>query len=504
MYHILVVDDEKIERRGISFLLKKMGWEVELAEAPNGKAALEYLENHTVDLLLTDVKMPFMDGLELVEKLQEKKLDMKTIIFSGHNDFEYAKKAMRAGVSDYILKPVDPKEFKNTLEKVAKELEQSRQENRIREKGMGFLREHILYHLVNGSDMEKLRKEAGSMLSLEEFNSYRHMLLLEFNEDFFGREGVGFEEAFREASGLSYEYLNLNPQQSLFFLETGTVPAEFAEILSSHLHEKYQKKAYMAVSTEFSGYEQIPEKMEELELLMENKFYQTDQFLFLPDAQGDAPVLVQIDDDALMKQMKQDIRMKDITGLREHFERMCVKYRKKTDFSHVYIKFIFSSLLKDLYSSFPAGEAQELNKEIDQLYRSNSFQTIMDIINKNIGRLEEAFSANPQMLHREIESVKQYIYEHYAEELSVDSLAEKVYMAPSYLSSVFKKETGQNLSKFIKAYRMEKAKEMLEETHQKIVTVSNSVGYSNVSYFCQSFREYFGISPQKFREQGSQ
>lgn len=77
-----------------------------------------------------------------------------------------------------------------------------------------------------------------------------------------------------------------------------------------------------------------------------------------------------------------------------------------------------------------------------------------------------------------------------------------VYMAPSYLSCVFKKETGQNLSKFIKAYRMEKAKEMLEESHKKIVTISNEVGYPNVSYFCQSFREYFGISPQKYRSQG--
>jgi two-component system response regulator YesN len=106
------------------------------------------------------------------------------------------------------------------------------------------------------------------------------------------------------------------------------------------------------------------------------------------------------------------------------------------------------------------------------------------------------------MIHREIESVKQYIYEHYGEEISVEYLADLVYMPPSYLSCVFKKETGQKLSKFIKAYRMEKAKEMLEESHKKIVTISNEVGYPNVSYFCQSFREYFGISPQKFRSQG--
>ena len=75
-------------------------------------------------------------------------------------------------------------------------------------------------------------------------------------------------------------------------------------------------------------------------------------------------------------------------------------------------------------------------------------------------------------------------------------------MAPSYLSAVFKKETGQNLSKFIKEYRMEKAKDMLENTHMKIVNISEEVGYPNVSYFCQSFREFYGVSPQKFRNQG--
>ena len=75
-------------------------------------------------------------------------------------------------------------------------------------------------------------------------------------------------------------------------------------------------------------------------------------------------------------------------------------------------------------------------------------------------------------------------------------------MAPSYLSHVFKKETGQNISKFIKTYRMVQAREMLENTHNKIVNISYAVGYPNVSYFCQSFREYFGISPQKYRSQG--
>ena len=175
--------------------------------------------------------------------------------------------------------------------------------------------------------------------------------------------------------------------------------------------------------------------------------------------------LSQIDDDALMKQIRQDIKMKDMAGLRRHFEGLCEKYHGKKNFSQMYVKFIFSNLLKDVYEILPKEKSGGLNQDIDRLYRTNDFQEVTEIINEGIKLLEQSFAINPQMEHREIETVKQYIYAHYDEELSVDMLAEQVFLAPSYLSHIFKKETGQNLSKFIKALRMEKAKEMLEQTH---------------------------------------
>ena len=191
-----------------------------------------------------------------------------------------------------------------------------------------------------------------------------------------------------------------------------------------------------------------------------------------------------------------------MVGLKQHFEQLCSKYQSKKNFSQVYVKFIFSNLLKDIYEILPDNVGKQLNGEIDKLYRATEFTTVIEILQHGIEMMEENFAVNPQMTHREIETVKQYIYTNYNKEISVDMLAEQVYMAPSYLSHIFKKETGQNLSKFIKSLRMEKAKEMLEESHNKIVNISYAVGYPNVSYFCQSFREYFGVSPQKYRKQG--
>lgn len=164
-------------------------------------------------------------------------------------------------------------------------------------------------------------------------------------------------------------------------------------------------------------------------------------------------------------------------------------------------------VMKDKLSELTKREVEVLkliasgmfNKEIDTLYKSGDFNCIVSIVNSHIDKLEAVFAKNPQTQHKEIETVKKYIYTHFGDELGVEQLADMVYLAPSYLSTVFKKETGQNLSKFIKQYRMEKAKDMLENTNMKIVNISEACGYQNVSYFCQSFRECYGVSPQKFR-----
>ena len=118
MITILIVDDEKLERRGIRFLLKREEGEFQILEATNGKDALGVLESNHVDILFSDVKMPYMNGLELTKAVREDHPDMEIVIFSGYNDFSYAREALRYGVVDYVLKPVDPEEFHKTFQRV--------------------------------------------------------------------------------------------------------------------------------------------------------------------------------------------------------------------------------------------------------------------------------------------------------------------------------------------------------------------------------------------------
>ena len=505
MYRILIVDDEKIERNGIKMLLKMAGIELEIFEACNGKEALSFLQENQVDILLTDMKMPYVDGMDLLKEVCPENPQMKSIIFSGYSEFEYAKTAMKMGVKDYILKPVDPEEFKKTMEKVLKELDQQTISVTKETETDSFMKEHILYSLVNGMEADTVRSKTQEYFNESEINIYTRMMLIEANDPLFSNVSEEINDILSSNIKWNYKYLNLNEQQSVLLLED-TEQADYEKVgekIVEEITSLFGKRCYIAVSHRMDcALKEIGTTFNKLEDLMEIKFYYSKSKVFLEEEREEGNVFARIGEDVLMKQMKQDIKMKDISSLREHFAAMCDKYRQNTSFSQVYIKFIFSNLLQDFYENLSDETGQNLNEEIEQLYCSSDFEQVLTIVNRNIDRLEKQFGCNPQMNHREIETVKKYIYENYDKEISVDYLADMVFMAPSYLSHVFKKETGQNLSKFIKAYRMEKAKEMLKETHNKIVNISYAVGYPNVSYFCQSFREYFGVSPQKFRDQG--
>lgn len=506
MYSILVADDERIEREGIKSLLKQCSLELEVQEASNGKKALEYLEKHSVDVLITDIKMPFMDGMELIENVRKQFPKMQIIIFSGYGEFDYARTAIRHGVSDYILKPVNPEDFYKTIDKVIQELQKDYSEMDSMEKNKGFLEEHFLLLLLNGAGRETLEQKAENLLKLSYLENYNRMLLLEFNGNFFGRTGVCFEEKLREELKVPFTYLNMDEEQSVLLLPKDRHLD--CRVLAEHIHryirEVWHEDCYVAASLSWKtdSISQIPQRYSSLERLLEDKFYDRERYVLLEEENTRGGVKGKEPDEKLTALISEDIHNKDVYGLKKHFDLLCQNYQEKNDFSQMYVKFIFSNINKEIILQMKKGDERELNEVIDKIYRSNDIGVIIQCTNENIVRLEEHLNKTGKGVRSEVETVKQYIYENYNKDISIDGLADQVCLAPSYLSFIFKKETGQNLSKYIKEYRMEKAKKLLRDSHEKIVSISQSVGYSNVSYFCQSFREYYGVSPEKYRKSG--
>ena len=506
MYSILIVDDEKIERRGIKFLLKQIGVELEIYEASNGKEALEFLQENKVDILFTDIKMPFMDGIQLINEVKKNNIKNKIVIFSGYEEFEYAKFATKMGVLNYILKPVNPKEFEETILKIINDINKEKEENDRKTKNIDFMKEHILYSLVNGMKYEELINKTMNIIDLDFLKSYKRMFLIEFNNDFFGESKVNFNEFIHSKINYEFQYLNLNLRQALLIFKEIHNDLNSIIDIGNSIHDavfdKFGLNCYVSIGQEVNEIDDISECFKKMELTMERKFYYTDTYVFMDDADKTHDNTEEVNDDNIIKSIKQDIKLKDIDNLRKDFDLLCSKYSKKDNISQIYIKFIFSEILKELYKNMKDIKEDEFKDDITRLYKATDFTNVISIINSYIDKLRQSETNNKSLVHKEIESVKKFILENYEKDLSVDTLAANVCLAPSYLSYVFKKETGQNISKYIKACRMNKAKDLLENSYEKIVNISYAVGYRNVSYFCQSFREYFGISPQKYRNEG--
>ncbi|MEG0687501.1 MAG: response regulator, partial [Hungatella sp.] len=158
MFRILLVDDEAEEREGISFLIQKYKLPLRITEAQNGQKASEYLKAHAVDILFTDVKMPYKDGLELAKETFEQYPKIKIVIFSAYGEFEYARKAMEAHAVDYLLKPIELDAFEKIMNKViedlTKELEQSRHEEEQRKAS----KKSLFYTVFTGGNLTGFEK----------------------------------------------------------------------------------------------------------------------------------------------------------------------------------------------------------------------------------------------------------------------------------------------------------------------------------------------------------
>ena len=207
MYRVLITDDEKIEREGIKFLLAQEEGEYEIHEAANGRQALNVLRSEEIDFLLTDIKMPHMDGLELASKVREEYPNLPIVIFSGYSDFAFAQEAMRYGVKDYVLKPVDPDTFHTTIGKVKAELQSIRSKKQKEEKGKNFLLQYFLQtYLYSGN--EEVLKKAGEILDESNWEQWHCAILIESDKAFFDNVPDNIDEELMQGLHRNFFYLN--------------------------------------------------------------------------------------------------------------------------------------------------------------------------------------------------------------------------------------------------------------------------------------------------------
>lgn len=495
MTNVLIVDDEKIEREGLKYLLSREEGERNVFEASNGKQALQIIRSEDIQLVLTDIKMPHMDGLELSRRAKEENPALQIIIFSGYSDFTFAQEAIRYGVTEYILKPVNPEDFHKVIQKAEKVIEQRKKKESREIKGKNFLQNYLY-----SGKLETLEK-AKDIINLEKWNGWHCGILLESDVAFFDTAEETLEEEIQKELRRVCFYLNLNARQSLLLFQD--VYCDY-QLVANHLYNfmkrKYRDSFYLAVSRKFEGCECLPEILEQLEQQMEEKFYHPEKHVFSNEDDVLKLSVGEVQDSQIMQMISEDITRKDTDQLRKHFACLKEKYHDNTQYSAMYIKFVFSNVIQELFQENQFSGERRLEHEIERLYNCRNIMEILEVTEDNIKEYEAFLDRSMSSSRNEVAAVKNYIYQHYEEDLNLEMLAEKVYLSSGYLSFIFKKETGMNLNRYIRVFRMEKAKELLCSTNMKVAQVSERVGFANVSYFCRSFREYYGSSPESYRK----
>lgn len=497
MIKVLIVDDEKIERNGIKYLLRSRKEEWEIFEASNGRDAYETLRKEQMDILFTDIKMPFMTGMELVEHARSIQPDIEMVIFSGYGEFEYAKQALRFRVENYVLKPVDPEEFQSTVDKLLAKI-QSEQEQRLASQyDQNDLESYFLSKFIYQGSSDILSKISGRV-DTGEWTKIKVMYLIESDDNFFEEQESSAKTRLSEELKQDISFLNLSPDRELCLLKSECDYKVFAKHLYDVLSQGYGERFYVAAGHKMQSIEDMPESYKKLDMLMENKFYRKDNRIFMPEEENNTKTAEQFMNDSI-GYMIEDIHLNDIIHLWNHFEGLKKSAEGFQKYSQIYTKFLFSNLVKELFSQQHI-EGYTLENAIQKIYELQSIDDVLKEIEEMIVQFEQRLSESKGNTRDEVERAKSYIYEHYKEDISIEILAEQVYLSPGYFSYIFKKETGQNLSRFVKEYRIEQAKKYLADTNMKIVQICQETGFANVSYFCKSFKEYYGCTPEQFRK----
>lgn len=516
MYRILIVDDELIEREGIKYLIKKYQYEMEIFEAEDGENALEYIKNNPVDILFTDIRMPFMSGLELIEKARELSKNLKVIIFSAYEEFEYAKKAIDLNVIHYILKPIDINEFLKVFSNIIKVCDEEKAElintQKILEgynKGIKYEKQKILFDLLQSTNIDKALFKRMATVGLDFKGSYMQLVMIDSKTRLFDLNIFDFEAQLESIIEYEYEYLNLNEYQSVIILKSDTAIlkdklSELGKALIGWVKLKYNSEISIAFSRAFKEIEVAAQEFYSLEKVMEYRFFFEDDDILFSGEYADNICESSISVEKLISNINQLIDNKEYCNLYEMFQILLgnFKLRGSEEFSLTYVKYICSEIAKRMYEKSGSDIQESFKEDIERIYKVENLNQLMKTLRDILRNVNIRDVDTDETNRKVIQNVVNIIKDSYMYDISLQSVAEKVFLTPSYLSYLFKKETGQSFMKYITACRLQKAKDLLINTNMRIVDIGENVGYPNLSYFCMIFRSHYGMSPAKYREKG--
>lgn len=527
MYKIMVVDDEEEIRKGI---IKKMDWSAlgydVVGEAENGQEVLEKAEVLQPDVIMTDIRIPFMDGLELGQKLAKIMPLTKIIVFSGYDDFEYAKKAIKINVVEYLLKPINSQELTEVLKKLKNKLDKEYEEKsnveilkKYYQDSIPVIREQFLVGLIE------------DRVDADQWKAQRESLEINLNKQYLCTAVIKVDKT-SSLDTADKSLLLISSQKAIddnmerFCSFISFIYLDKVVVICNTEHERdinniicgindickqYRKITGISISAGignvYSQYYMLNQSYKEASSALEFSLIMGNgQAIYINDVEPDRSKKF-IFNNSKEEKIIDDIKLSSDEEITENIiKEFSVIKETMLPISEYKVYFIemILSLIK-LMQMYEINSEAILGKNFDMLRFTEKLDSIdeiekwfIDISLKISSSIKNKRFKSSSLI---VEKAQKYIEANFMKpDLSVDMMCDNIHISPTYFSTIFKKETGLSFVSYLTNIRLEQAINLLNTTADKTYMIAEKVGYDEANYFSYVFKKKYGVSPTNYRK----
>ncbi|OGO81304.1 MAG: hypothetical protein A2Y21_07335 [Clostridiales bacterium GWC2_40_7] len=518
MYKLLIVEDEKLLRQGLIHITYWMehGYII-TGEASNGEEALRCIENCMPDIVVTDIVMPVMDGIELTRILREKYPRIQIIILSSYSEFNYVREVLRLGAADYILKQeIDSEKLLNSLSKVSENIRNSQlSQNTNSVSDIGVLQNQLFLNLLSSqspkmTSIRNLMEQSKLNLKEEDLRLIIYIpRISNLNISVTANSSMSFLKnillGYMESLQNPYTFTTADNTLVLLFNDNSDELEKVHTLVQQSVQNiliSYNIPLVAVISSHFDSLSQLQAIYIQTLKASEYLFFNSEKEIILWDNLKDKQVKLELD----YKNFHPFVETLRLTELVNEVFKFFSNFLEAGYYFEVYevkrtlvelVNFIIFQLNE---MSFNINEIENVRFEYIQILESaSSFSALIEEFKKIMEafRLSIDGSQNKQTCEI-VQQAREYILQNYNREISLSTTADYLHINKSYLSELFKEQTGENFSDCVIRIRMDKAKDIFKCKNLPVSTVGEQVGYPNTSYFIQLFKKIVGMKPLEY------
>jgi two-component system, response regulator YesN len=514
MRKVLIVEDEKFIRKGIRAMIERLETSFQqISESSNGKDALDKLSEEHFDLVITDIKMPEMDGLTLIKEMQKLSVQPKIVILSGYDNFDYAREAIRYGVKSYILKPVKRVELSEVLFRIEDEIKRDESIKQDKNNFSAYLDQvrlnQLKYILLNENISENEIRKVADSVQLEVFKGCFCLALINPVENASLAGDCGYCLPYEE---LVNDFMQIHSNKMFSFSDTNGNPIvlstshECIEMLAQYLNIKLGRKCgVIGVSDMFPHVTDLRKAYLQAQKACKYRLAMTCSTLIYNSTVSNLSKDFIVPSDMVKKiaQMVGTDKFKEIDTILSQLFNLAVLKTLDIAYMEQTADCITRDIIKYFNDMIPQ-KSHNWNIKYDKLSNIYKFDSLQNYVhslkdylfevNEYLTNLHAAYQAR-----NEIDVAVKYIKENYNRDLNMATVANYVSLNYTYFSQLFKEYTGVSFVDYLRNIRIDKAKELLKSTNCRIYEVAEAVGYPNAKQFTKIFGEVTGISPVEYR-----